>query len=319
MKRTLAALTLATMLASCEEPANTHWLGYVEGELALIGPPQAGWITSINVARGAKVKPGDSLFTLDATRELAARDNANAMITAAKQQADQASAQIAQARAQQTQIEADIARNEKELARQQELVRIGGSPRRDLETAQAAYDSTRAQRTQTIAQQSQADAARRQAESQARQAEASLATAEYNLSERAVHALIDGQVQDIYFRQGEYANAGTPVVAVLPPANVLVRFFVPEPEVAKLVLGSQVHIGCDGCAADLVGTITFIAAQSEFTPPVIYSVGNRERLVFKAEARVTAGLPIRPGLPVEVWPIESGNTSAAAAPAAPAP
>jgi HlyD family secretion protein len=293
------------MLASCGDKPDTHWLGYVEGELALIGPPQAGWITSLSVARGTKVKPGESLFTLDATREIAARDNATAAIAAAKQQADQASAQIAQARAQQAQIEADITKSQKELARQQELVRIGGSPRRDLESAQAAYDGARAQRTQTIAQQNQADAARRQAESQARQAEAGLASAEYNLSERTVHALIDGQVQDVYFRQGEYANAGTPVVAVLPPANVFVRFFVPESEVAHLMLGSQVHISCDGCAANLIGTISFVAAQSEFTPPVIYSVGNRERLVFKAEARVTSGLPIRPGLPVEVWPVEA--------------
>ena len=317
MKRALAVLAFATMLASCEDKPNTHWLGYVEGELALIGPPQAGWITSMNVARGAQVKPGDSLFTLDAAREIAARDNATAMIAAAKQQGDQATAQIAQARAQQAQIDADISKTEKELARQQELVRIGGSPRRDLETAQAAYDSARAQRNQTVAQQSQADAARRQAESQARQAEATLATAEYNLSERTVHALVDGQVQDIYFRQGEYANAGTPVVAVLPPANVFVRFFVPEPQVANLALGSQVHIACDGCVANLTGTITFIAAQSEFTPPVIYSVGNRERLVFKAEARVTSGLPIRPGLPVEVWPVET--TASPPAPVTPAP
>jgi HlyD family secretion protein len=314
MRRALSALALTMLLASCDEPTNTHWLGYVEGELALIGPPQAGWITSLNVARGAKVKPGDSLFTLDATREIAARDNANAMIAGAKEQAGQATAQIAQAQAQQAQVDADIAKSEKELARQQELVRIGGSPRRDLETAQAAYDSARAQRNQAVAQQGQATAARRQAEAQGRQAEASLATAEFNLSERTVHALVSGQVQDIYFRQGEYANAGAPVVSVLPPANVFVRVFVPEPAVANLRLGTQVHIGCDGCAADLVGTFTFIASQAEFTPPVIYSVGNRERLVFKAEARVPSGLPIRPGLPVEVWPVETAPAPSPAPP-----
>ena len=49
--------------------------------------------------------------------------------------------------------------------------------------------------------------------------------------------------------------------------------------------GQTVAIACDGCAADLTATITFIAQQEEFTPPVIYSVGNREKLVFKAEAR----------------------------------
>jgi HlyD family secretion protein len=308
--RFLAFAIFAPVLVSgCNAPQNDHWLGYVEGEMALIAAPQPGWITSIDVARGAHVKPGVPLFTLDAIREVAARDNATAAITAAREQGSQAAAQIAQAQAQQAQIEADIVRNEKELARQQDLVRTGASPRRDLELAQAAYDSTRAQRNQTIAQQTQAAAARRQADAQARQAQASLATAEFNLSERAVHALVAGEVQDIYFRQGEYANAGTPVIAVLPPANVFVRFFVPEPELSKLMLGTEVHLACDGCVADLMGTISFISAQAEFTPPVIYSVGNRERLVFKAEARVAGGLPLRPGLPVEVWPVASGGTA----------
>jgi HlyD family secretion protein len=177
--------------------------------------------------------------------------------------------------------------------RQQDLVRIGASPRRDMEVAQATYDSAVARRNQAGAQQTQAAAARRQADAQEHQAEATLTTAEFNLSERAVHSLVTGQVQDVYFRQGEYANAGAPVVSVLPPANVFVRFFVPEPAVANLKLGTPVHIGCDGCATDLVGTITFIASQTEFTPPVIYSVGNRERLAFTAEARVATGLPPR--------------------------
>ena len=311
MTRRLLVTLVCVLLAACEQPPNDHWLGYIEGELALIAPPQAGWITSLNVARGAHVKPGDALFTLDATRELAARDNANAQIAASKELASQATAQIAQAQAQQAQVDADITKNQKELQRQQELVRIGGSPRRDLEAAQAAYDSARAQKNQAAALQSQATAARRQAEAQARQGEANLNTAEFNLSERTVNALVAGEVQDIYFRQGEYATAGSPVVALLPPANVFARFFVPEAQVAKLALGTQVHISCDGCAPNIVGTVTFVSSQAEFTPPVIYSVGNRERLVFKVEARVSDGLPIRPGVPIEVWPVET--------PAAPAP
>ena len=305
----LAILTLG-LLTSCDGPKDDYWLGYIEGELALIAPPQPGWITSIEVTRGAKIKPGDALFTLDAVRELASRENANAAIAAAKEQASQAVSQIAQARAEEAQVEADIAKNEKELMRQQELVRIGASPRRDLEATQAAYDSARAHRAQTVALQTQASAAVRQAEAQAHQAEANLTTAEFNLSERAVHAQVAGEVQDIYFRQGEYANAGAPVVAVLPPANVFVRFFVPEPQVSQLMLGSPVRISCDGCPAGLTGTITFIAAQAEFTPPVIYSTGNRERLVFKAEARVAGGLPIRPGVPVEVRPVAAAQATA---------
>src|SRR6267142_6915600 len=125
----LLAILALGFLASCDSPKENYWLGYIEGELALIAPPQPGWITCIDVMRGAKIKPGDALFTLDAVRELAARDNASAAIAAAKEQASQAASQIAQAQAEEAQVEADIARNAKELARQEELVRIGASAR----------------------------------------------------------------------------------------------------------------------------------------------------------------------------------------------
>jgi HlyD family secretion protein len=110
-------------------------------------------------------------------------------------------------------------------------------------------------------------------------------------------------VQDIFFRPGEYAPAMTPVVSILPPANVYVRFFVPETEFAKVKLGQKVSIHCDGCANDITATVSFIAAQEEFTPPVIFSVGVREKLVFKVEARLPGGLPLHPGQPVDVRPL----------------
>ena len=59
-------------------------------------------------------------------------------------------------------------------------------------------------------------------------------------------------------------------------------------------------LSCDGCPENLTANIAFIAREAEFTPPVIYSIGNREKLVFKAEARAMGGLALRPGLPVDV-------------------
>jgi HlyD family secretion protein len=303
--RRIAVIVLTMLLGACAPEENTRWLGYVEGEAVLVAPPQPGWITSLNVQRGQQVKVGEPLFTLDAVRENAARDNAQAQIAAAHEQGAQAMAQLAQAKAEQTQIEADIDRTSKELARQQDLVRIGASPRRDLETAQAAYNSAVARRSQTQALQGQATAAKRQADAQAKQATATLDTAAFNLSQRAVTSLVPGRVENVFFREGEFAGNSAPVVSILPAGNVFVRFFVPQAEVANLMLGMPVHIGCDGCPPDLMATISFIASDVEFTPPVIYSVGNRERLVFKAEARAPMGLPLRPGLPVEVWPVET--------------
>ena len=104
-------------------------------------------------------------------------------------------------------------------------------------------------------------------------------------------------MQDIFFRPGEYAPAMTPVVSILPPGNVYVRFFVPETEFSKVKLGQKVSVTCDGCGQAITATVTFIAAQEEFTPPVIFSIGNREKLVFKVEARAPGGLRCIPGNP----------------------
>jgi len=272
--RTAIALAFALLLGSCGSPEDKAWLGYVEGETALIAPPQPGWIVALNVTRGQQVNPGDVLFTLDTTSQAAMHDNAASQLVAAENAIGAA--------------KAEVERAGKELARQRGLVRIGGTPRSAVEQAQAVYDSATAQMSQLSAQ---ADAAR-----------ATLANADWVLSERTVHARVAGRVEDIFFRQGEYANAGTPVISVLPPANVYVRFFIPETQMATVRLNQPVHIGCDGCPANLTATIAFIAAQSEFTPPIIYSVGNREKLVFRAEARSTSLANLRPGLPVTVEP-----------------
>jgi HlyD family secretion protein len=162
-------------------------------------------------------------------------------------------------------------------------------------TSKQAYDLAKSNYDVAAAQVSQIEAA----ENQAR---ATLANAAYQLAQREVVARTTGRVQEVYFRAGEYAPAMTPVISVLPPQNVYVRFFVPENQFSKIHLGDKVKIGCDGCA-DIVATVSFIAAQEEFTPPVIFSIGSREKLVFKVEARTPAGLKLNPGQPVEVRPL----------------
>jgi HlyD family secretion protein len=109
-------------------------------------------------------------------------------------------------------------------------------------------------------------------------------------------------VNDTYARPGETINAGVPVVSLLPPQNILVRFFVPETELATLHVGDRLAIGCDACAAGLIATVTFIAPQPEYTPPVIYSETNREKLVYLIEAHPPPdqAVQLKPGQPVDV-------------------
>jgi HlyD family secretion protein len=269
------ALIFLLGLAGCGQNADHAWLGYAEGDTAFVAAPQAGWVSNLKVERGAEVKTGELLFSLDDTNQTAARD--------------QAKAQIAQAEGQMGQAQASLNLARKELTRQQGLLRSGATSKQAFDQAQSAYQTAAALVAQINANK--------------QQAQATLTGAAYQLSERDVISRTSGRVQDVFFRPGEYAPAMTPVVSILPPGNVYVRFFVPETEFAKVKLGQKISIHCDGCAKDITATVSFIAAQEEFTPPVIFSVGVREKLVFKVEARMPGGLPLHPGQPVDVRPL----------------
>ena len=103
-----------------------------------------------------------------------------------------------------------------------------------------------------------------------RVAEARVATSQTRLARRSGFAPISGTIQQIYFREGEMVAAQRPVLSIMPPGNMKVRFFVPEPELPKLTIGDEVRVTCDNCAADLTAKIYFIATAAEYTPPVIY-------------------------------------------------
>ncbi len=133
-----------------------------------------------------------------------------------------------------------------------------------------------------------------------REAEARLNSAETRLARRRVASPAAGVVQQVYYRPGEIVPAGRPVVALLPPGNIKVRFFVPEAMLPKIAFGDAVEVHCDGCAGGLAARVSFIARAAEFTPPVIYSLEERSKLVFLIEARPERPESLRVGQPVSV-------------------
>jgi HlyD family secretion protein len=128
------------------------------------------------------------------------------------------------------------------------------------------------------------------AEAVLRDAQARLNSSQTRLSRRSIFSSVDGTVQQIYFRPGEMVPAGRPVLSLLPPGNIKVRFYVPESVLPGVAYGDLIRVTCDGCVSDLTARVSFIARQSEFTPPVIYSLEERAKLVFLIEA-----LPEKPG------------------------
>lgn len=268
------SILLLLLLSACGKSDDQVWLGYGEGDNAFISAPQPGWVSSMHVERGALVHRSDLLFTLDDTAQMANRDQAVATLTNAK-------ASLAQE-------QANLAYAQMQLTRQTGLARAHAGTPANLDLARSNY------------QQSQARIA--QLQSQIEQMNASLSGATYSLTQRNVVAQTEGRVQDIYFRTGEYVPASTPVLSILPPKNIYVRFFVPETQFSKVHIGQKVRVTCDGCRP-MTAEISFIAQKEEFTPPVVFSEDSRTKLVFKLEARMPGGMKLNPGQPVQVRPL----------------
>lgn len=304
-----AAILLIFALGACgAEPAGTV-TGYAEGEYVYVAAPEGGWVSEVLVTRGAQVKVGDPLFALDAEAQIAQRDQAAAQMRQAEAQLANLETgrrpdEIVALEAALSQAKANRTLAEAEFTRTTELKRRGF-------VSQAAVDTRRAQRDAALMQVKQSEAnlalARKggrineigAARAAVEAAKASLARTEYALSQRRIRAKVAGRVEDTLRRAGEYVPPGGAIVQILPPQNVKLRFFVPEQLRAKLAVGSVVGVACDGCAKNLKGRVTFIASAAEFTPPVIYSVGSREKLVWMVEA-VPEGGQLMPGQPIDV-------------------
>jgi HlyD family secretion protein len=134
-----------------------------------------------------------------------------------------------------------------------------------------------------------------------RVAEARLATSETRLARRKGFAPVSGTIQQIYFREGEMVAAQRPVLSIMPPGNMKIRFFVSETELPKLAIGDEVRVACDNCSADLTAKIYFIATTAEYTPPVIYSLDERNKLVYLIQARPSRPDSLRVGQPISVY------------------
>jgi HlyD family secretion protein len=134
-----------------------------------------------------------------------------------------------------------------------------------------------------------------------RVAEARVISSQTRLARRNGVAPVGGIVQQIYFREGEMVPAQRPVLSIMPPGNMKLRFFVPEAVLPKLSIGDEVKVTCDNCAADLTARIYFIATTAEYTPPVIYSLDERNKLVYLIQARPSRPDSLRVGQPISVF------------------
>lgn len=296
-------------------PGPEQWQGYADADFVKVGPTQQGLVVAVHVQRGDHVVKGAPLFEQDDINDRYAVEQAGRLLQQAKDQLANlqspakpteiavAEANLRDSTAARDKVRADLERNQALLKTGAATAQIVDEEQADLRSANAKIAAVEAALEQAkaplgrpgeiTAQTSATDAA-----------EAALAMARWRLAQRSVASPVTGDVADVLAQPGETLGAGAPVVSLLPPENVFVRFFVPEPSLAHLRLGDEVALTCDNCPADMTGTVSYVAPQAEYTPPFIYSETTRAKFVYLAEARPTpaeAAL-LKPGQPVTVRP-----------------
>ena len=288
--------------------------GYIEGEALYLSSSAAGPVSLVSVVRGQRVVAGQALFALDAAPLAAQRDQSAAVLAEAQARLDDARKgqrpqELAVFDAQRAAAEAALRQAQAEYNRIAPLVNQGIYAPARLDTVRAARDSAAANLKAVTSQRTaetlgaRPDAVRA-AEAQVQQARDALTAAQAQLDRTGPRAPLNARVEQVFFQSGEWAAANQPVVSLIPDDRVKVRFFVPQRDLSRYRIGRTVSFTCDGCAAGLSATIDYVSPRPEFTPPIIYSRGSRDRLVFLIEARPNAPRTLNPGQPVDVTPLD---------------
>ncbi|MGN6364425.1 HlyD family secretion protein [Asticcacaulis taihuensis] len=307
--RNLLLLSTCLVLVACQSKPADSYSGYVESQTVSISAPQSGWLSAVNVDRGDAVSEGEALFSLDATQAEHALSGAENRAEAAQAQAADLAkgareADIAPLLAQRIQAQSQLDLARANQARYAQLEPKGYVSAAQMDSLRAATKSAQAQLVnidKLIAEKRLAsrEDQQRAAQAQAAAASADVAGAQYTVDDRDVKARLTGQVDERLREPGEFVAAGAAVLTVRPKGREFVRFYVPQADLSKFRVGSVVHVGCDGCTGQ-TARVRFISPEAEFTPPVIYSVKERQKLMFLIEATPEKPEALHAGQPVDV-------------------
>ena len=310
-KISLGIFLLAMGLAGCSGDSG-QLQGWVEGEYVLVAAPLAGQLTSLDVRRGQQVEAGAPLYGLESVYEQSAVIEAEQNLLKAERALTDLGkgrrpSELAAINAQLREARSGMDFALKDYERKKKLFAEQTISQDELDRSRTEYDRTRQAVNRIQAELATARLGGRSdevagAEASVEAARAKLEQARWSLGQKQQAAPVAGLVFDTFYEQGEWVGAGMPVVSLLPPGNIKIIFYVPEPLAGTLAPGRIVEISFDGGGAPVPATVSFVQPRAEFTPPVIYSSQNRAKLVYLVEARPEPGheAELRVGQPVDV-------------------
>jgi len=287
--------------------------GYVEGEYVFAASQIAGKLESLYVSRGQNILAGEVLFTLEHAAESAALAEARAKADRSEAALDdllkaKRPPELEALKAQRDQAEAAFRLATITYERDLKQLQSKAVSQATVDADKAAMDQARGKLAEAEAALAAGrlsigrDDAIRAAQAEVTASKAALEQAQWRLDQKSVVAPAAAFVFDTLYRPGEYIPAGQPVVSLLPPENIKVRFFVPEKDLSSIKPGMKVMVRINGDKEERAAKINYISPRAEFSPPQLYNRDNRERLLFMIEASpLSSPEAFHPGQPVDVF------------------
>lgn len=277
----------------------------VQADIVTIAPRVSGYVAEVLVAENQDVRPGQPLVRIDPRDARAQAAQAEAQIAVAGAQADTARAQIAeqyaaieQAQAQLAAARSKAAYDAAEVARYRPLAASGAETRQTLAqlevTARQSADNVRAAQAAVAAQQRRVgslDAQVAQGRAQGQAARAQLAAASVDVGATQLTAPIGGRVGDKTVTIGQYVQAGTRLMSIVPLDRLYITANFKETQLALMRPGQPVEIHVDALDDVAVkGRVESLApgtgAQFSLLPPQ-NATGNFTKITQRVPVRIS--------------------------------
>ena len=277
----------------------------VQADMVTIAPRVSGYVAEVLVAENQDVRAGQPLVRIDPRDARAQAAQAQAQIAVAGAQADTARAQIDeqyaaidQARAQLAAARSKAAYDAAEVARYRPLAASGAETRQQLAqlevTARQSADNVRAAEAAVAAQQRRVGSLESQVaqgRAQGQAARAQLAAASVDVGATQLTAPIGGRIGDKTVTIGQYVQAGTRLMSIVPLDRLYITANFKETQLALMRPGQPVEIHVDALDdVPIKGRVESLApgtgAQFSLLPPQ-NATGNFTKITQRVPVRVS--------------------------------
>lgn len=251
--------------------------GRIEATQIEIATKQAGRVVEILPHEGDMVEAGSIVAILDRVEITAQLRQTQAEAQRARKAMAGSLAIVASRRG-----EASFA--DQELQRSIVLAEKGYATQERLDQRRQLVTSAGAALDVALAQVGEADAA-------IRSADALVDRLTTLVGDATIRTPTRGRVQYRLVEPGAVLAAGGRIVTLLDLSDVSMTIFLPAGEAGRLAIGDEARIILDAAPAYVFSaTVSFVAAEAQFTPKTVETTAEREKLMFRVKLRAPTAM-----------------------------